>query len=157
MKEVRKILFHEYDVYEDGRVYSHKTNKFLKHRYKIYVTVDLYINKKPKRYFLHKLLAELFIPNPENKPCANHIDGDKFNYNLNNLEWVTSKENTQHAWKIGLCKPSYFGKNVICNVTGRIFRNVKEAAKELGYNHKSLCNMLNPKFNHKNITNLNYI
>lgn len=52
--------------------------------------------------YLHRLLAEHFLPNPHNLPQVNHIDGNKLNCNLNNLEWVTTKDNVIHAYKHGL-------------------------------------------------------
>lgn len=69
-----------------------------------YKRVVLSIDGKRKLYYVHRLLAEAFIDNPENKDCVNHIDGNKLNNSVDNLEWVTYSENTQHAVKTGLHK-----------------------------------------------------
>ena len=52
---------------------------------------------KSKLVYLHRILAEVYLENADNKPCVNHIDGNKLNNDLSNLEWVTYSENTQHA------------------------------------------------------------
>jgi hypothetical protein len=95
-----------YEISNKGRVRNIKTGQFKKASVgKVgYPVVDICKNGKRKHKYLHRLLAEHFIPNSENKPQVNHIDGNKTNYQLNNLEWVTSKENIQHAFKTGLNK-----------------------------------------------------
>ena len=64
---------------------------------KHYFQVSLSKNGKVKKIQVHCLVAQTFIPNPKNKPEVNHIDGNKQNNNVTNLEWVTTKENMQHA------------------------------------------------------------
>lgn len=66
-----------------------------------YKCVQLSKNGKPKDFFVHRLVALAFIPNPENKPQVNHIDCDPSNNHVNNLEWVTQSENMKWAVKCG--------------------------------------------------------
>lgn len=69
-----------------------------------YSGVTLSKNNVIRYKSVHRLVAEHFISNPERKPFVNHIDGDKTNCNVSNLEWCTASENCKHAFKIGLCK-----------------------------------------------------
>lgn len=69
-----------------------------------YYSVALWKNCKQKTFHIHRLVAKYFIPNPKGKREVNHIDGNKTNNLLSNLEWVTPKENCRHAQKTGLVK-----------------------------------------------------
>lgn len=92
-----------YDIYDDGRCYSHYRNRFLKPKMSDkYPSYSLTINGKNKSVKIHRMVAETFIPNPESKPIVNHIDGDTHNFHYSNLEWVTYKENSRHAVDTGL-------------------------------------------------------
>jgi hypothetical protein len=66
-----------------------------------YLRVTLSKNGVTKRISIHRMVATVFIPNPDNKPCVNHIDNNGMNNNVNNLEWCTPKENMSHAAKQG--------------------------------------------------------
>ncbi len=67
-----------------------------------YYMCNLYKNNQQTTKYVHRLVAEAFVSNPENKPEVNHIDGDKTNNHFSNLEWVTSSENSFHAVNSGL-------------------------------------------------------
>ncbi len=67
-----------------------------------YLRVHLNKNGKGERHLIHRLVVRAFIPNPGNKPEVNHINGNKQNNHVDNLEWCTSKENIQHAIRLGL-------------------------------------------------------
>ena len=94
----------DYDIYTDGKCFSHKTNKFLKGSLLgNYLSYNLtYPDGKKKRTRIHRMVAETFISNPNNLPIVNHKDGNKLNNDISNLEWVTAEQNTKHAIEIGL-------------------------------------------------------
>ncbi len=105
-----------YAVDKLGNVYSTpsdgKPNRILKvdvnnRNHSRQCRVTLCKNGKTKRFLVHRLIADAFLPNTENKPFINHIDNDAENNNVNNLEWCTQKENIQHAVKQKRMKGSY--------------------------------------------------
>lgn len=116
-KELREAGWEQVKGYENyfvnrqgqvKRIYSNRDGncrdeRILKLSYtRGYAHVSLSKDDKKKNYRIARLVAETFIPNPDNKPEVNHIDGDPSNDDVCNLEWCTSKENTQHAIRLGL-------------------------------------------------------
>jgi hypothetical protein len=92
-----------------------------------------------KTYSVHRLVAIAFIPNPEGKKQVNHIDGNKSNNCVENLEWSTSSENIKHAfvalgkkscWKGRTGKLSHCSIKIMCNETKVVYDSMKEAAKD---------------------------
>ena len=69
-----------------------------------YISINLYKNGKSRRQTVHRLVAKHFIPNLQNKRCVNHIDSNRKNNRVDNLEWCTDKENMQHSMKYGYSK-----------------------------------------------------
>ena len=92
-----------YSVSNLGRLKNNKTQKILKggldiYGYRIAILCN---NGKRKSKTIHRLIAEAFIDNPDNKPQVNHINGDKSDNRLENLEWMTAGENTRDANRHG--------------------------------------------------------
>ena len=135
-----KIVFEnletDYSVSEEGEVRKDTTNYILKQSsQQDYNFVTLFINGKQKRMRVHRLVAEAFIPNPENKPYVNHIDGNRSNNQVENLEWVTPAENSQHAVSIGQWGNSRARPVIQYNLDGErmaIFESASEAARQTG-------------------------
>lgn len=118
-----------------------------------YVEIRLSIDGKKKTTFLHILLAKAFIPNPDNKPEINHINGIKTDNWIENLEWVTHSENMKHAYKMGLMKP--LCKHVKDHCNGKEYNSIEESALCICIPYSSLKGMLNGK--RKNSTCLEII
>lgn len=102
-----------YTINEQGQIYSIKSKMPLKltkksngyMQAKLFVSYDTATKKRTYKYpYVHRLVAEYFIENPKNLPCVNHINGDKENNSVHNLEWCSYQENMQHAVRTGLFK-----------------------------------------------------
>ena len=100
--------FEKYQISSYGRVKSYHNNKqiYLKPRKnnRGYYLVNLYNNNIKKTFTIHRLVSKAFIPNPENKTEANHLNGIKTDNQVTNLDWATHKENIHHGWQTGLCE-----------------------------------------------------
>lgn len=108
--------------------------KLDKHGY-LRVTLSLGNRKNQKCCLVSRLIALTFLPNPNNLSCVNHIDGNKLNNSVENLEWISSGDNTRHAWDLGLCKP--YDRSQPYNREGIISSN-KARRKWFG-THKEYC------------------
>lgn len=121
MKSVEIKNYPSYLIYEDGRVYSKKTKRFLKqclNRGGYFIVNLSKKGEKPKSHRVHRLVAEnLLPPAPEDRKDVNHIDGDKTNNHVSNLEWSNKVLNGVHAHKLGLNKsPELRGEDHGCCV-----------------------------------------
>ena len=131
MKTIKN--YSNYIVTPNGKVWSLKRKRYLKPGVRkdgrLYVT--LYNKETSHNFKIHRLVAEVYLPNPENKPEVNHIDGDHTNNEVSNLEWVYREENIKHAVKNGLAK-SIIGhgeKNPFCKYSDELVEKVRKDRK----------------------------
>ena len=127
-------LYTKYIVVSDGSIL--KIDKYRLKKPKLqrtktnYLMSQLSIAGKRKGYTIHRLVAQAFIENPDNKPQVNHIDGNKLNNHIDNLEWCTASENIVHAYETGLHKISYGEESNNPKVTKKQVKRICELLEE---------------------------
>lgn len=137
-------------IFKNGNVRRHKKPFKCYTDSNGYPQINVSVNGKTKSFSLHRLLAQKFIPNPQNKPEVNHRDGVKRNSKVKNLEWATRSENIKHGIKTGLIKKSMVGRvgnkhfksksvqKFMFGVLLETFESTGEAARLNGFNAKSI-------------------
>ena len=146
MNDKYKIFFEYYDITEGGQVISKRTNKKLKkqtNRYG-YETFRACINYKKYTVYIHRAVALKYLNNPNNYPEINHIDGNKTNNNVDNLEWCSREHNIKHAFNTGLNNQKNKKRKVVkinpkTNEILTTFNSLTEAGEELGVRESSIC------------------
>jgi hypothetical protein len=145
-EEWREIIFDNiysgYFISSLGRIKNKKN--IIMENYKIHHSGYIYTRINYNKYAIHRLVAMMFIPNLENKPFVNHIDGNKTNNNLDNLNWVTCEENNIHNHNMGFVK--YYTKKIIqydleMNEVNK-YNSIKEASIALNISNTNILGAL---------------
>ena len=134
-------IFDDYEIDENGNIYSQKSNKFLKpfldrHGY-------LYVRINNKHHKIHRLVALTFLENKDNKPCVDHIDRNRTNNHYSNLRFVTPKENSnnvntlEHLRNIGKRYKTEYGKRVK-DKNGNSYISIIEASRQTVFSRSSI-------------------
>jgi hypothetical protein len=141
-----------YQISNYGKVKSFKKEKNFGHllsfsiNHKGYYQIVLTKNKKPKNWLVHRLVALVFIPNPNNLPQVNHKDTNKTNNCVENLEWITNEDNIKHAWEHNLFPKG--NERKCCrkvnqyDLDGNFIKQwdyVRGIEKELGFDNRAIC------------------
>jgi hypothetical protein len=152
----------KYQVSSLGRVRNKVTNKVLKHALNKsgYHRVNLYNESGMKSKFVHRLVAEAFIPNTDNKPEVNHIDEDKTNNSVDNLNWMTRLENANYGTNNERMAKAKSIPIIATNLkTGesKQFNSTKECARQLGLNHSNITHVLKDRYKHTGGYTFKYI
>ena len=149
MKQIPITGLEDYFITKGGLVFSSKKTKIRNitptDNMRGYLGVPLYspLHKTKtgiaKRYYVHRLVAITFIPNPENKPCVNHINNNRKDNRVENLEWVTHRENTMHSQK---CKTFPVGERVyMAKLTEKEVLEMRRIHRETHITHEQLGKM----------------
>lgn len=139
----KEILGYEnYTIDEDGNVFTKKRGRYMRPfaNHSGYLGIYLSKNGKRKYFFIHKLVAVAFVPNPNNYKEVNHIDEDKKNNKAENLEWCTREYNNNYGTKL-----SKVSKKAKCIETGVVYPSSRKASRETGINASTICWVCNGK------------
>ena len=152
MKKGKYLI--EYDCYvaENGNI-TQNDKEIKPYLNGGYMTVKLKINGL-KVMRVHRLVALAFIPNPDNKPCVDHIDGDRANNHADNLRWVTVKENqnnpiTKSKWIGKKAKPHHEKavEQIKNGIVVNVFVSIQEAARKGNFSATAICKVCKGKGN----------
>ena len=132
-----------YEVSDKGRVKGLKRNRILKNIVDSlgYVRVSLCKENKIKAHKIHRLVAEHFLKPSEYK-IVNHIDGNKENNSVENLEWCNASQNRKHACDTGLAAKEE-GRLIMCNETKEVYKGIMSAARHIGISHTMISSIVN--------------
>lgn len=150
--------FENYSISSEGRIRNDKRNSLKSQRVNSngYSITSIYNEGEASTFRVHRLVAEAFIDNPYNKPEINHLDGNKLNNNVDNLEWCTKSENMIHAYDTGLeshhatygmlgkSNPNAGRKGTPIRIveTGEEFDSIKSCAEAINGTQRGICDAL---------------
>ena len=135
-----------YAITEDGKVWSYRKNIFLKpFLARGYFKVRLYKDESNKQFLIHRLVAEAFLPNPQNLPQINHKDENKLNNCVDNLEWCDAKYNINYGKHNEKVSKSHC-KKVYCVELDKVFDSANQAAMQLNLFDSNIAKCCNGKY-----------
>lgn len=133
----------DYDVSEDGKIKNRKTGRIMKTQVneRGYEHVCLRVNKRQVDKKVHRLVADSFYDGDHSGLDVNHIDGNKLNNHISNLEFCTRQTNIRHAFDSGLKRPSRMIKVRVIE-TGKEYESIRECARSIGVDQSMICQYL---------------